>query len=82
MELKSIAMTDEYAAHYFYQMGWMACRLAYKLHEEAEEAGALQSMTDLEEDTIKCSRCEESIPESEAMEVGSWWVCGICYDDI
>ena len=28
-------MTDEYAAHYFYEMGWMACRLAYKLHEES-----------------------------------------------
>jgi hypothetical protein len=33
-ELKSVQMTDEYAAHYFYQMGWMACRLAYKLEEE------------------------------------------------
>jgi formylmethanofuran dehydrogenase subunit E len=39
-------------------------------------------MTDLEEDTIKCSRCEDSIPESEALEVGAWWVCGMCYDDI
>jgi hypothetical protein len=34
MEIKGQAMTDEYAAHYFYQMGWMACRLAYKLEEE------------------------------------------------
>jgi hypothetical protein len=42
MEIKSIPMTDEYAAHYFYQMGWMACRLAYKLHEEAEAAGAFR----------------------------------------
>ena len=42
MELKTIAMTDEYAAHYFYEMGWKACRLAYKLYEEAEEAGAFR----------------------------------------
>ena len=28
-------MTEEYAAHYWYQQGWMACRLAYKLHDEA-----------------------------------------------
>jgi hypothetical protein len=34
IELKAMQMTDEYAAHYFYQMGWMACRLAYKLEEE------------------------------------------------
>jgi hypothetical protein len=34
MEIKTQPMTDEYAAHYFYQMGWMACRLAYKLEEE------------------------------------------------
>ena len=34
IELKAIQMTDEYAAHYFYQMGWMACRLAYKLKDE------------------------------------------------
>jgi formylmethanofuran dehydrogenase subunit E len=34
------------------------------------------------EETIKCSRCEEPTPESEAMEVGAWWVCGICYDDL
>ena len=39
-------------------------------------------MMQLEEDTIKCSRCEEATPESELIEVGSWWVCGICYDDI
>jgi hypothetical protein len=35
MEIQAIAMTDEYAAHYFYDMGWKACRLAYKLHDEA-----------------------------------------------
>jgi formylmethanofuran dehydrogenase subunit E len=39
-------------------------------------------MVELEEDTIKCSRCEEATPESELTEVGAWWVCGICYDDI
>jgi hypothetical protein len=37
MEINSTSMTDEYAAHYFYEMGWMACRLAYKLHNETEE---------------------------------------------
>ncbi len=41
-QINSIPMTDEYAAHYFYDMGWKACRLAYKLHEEAEEAGAFR----------------------------------------
>jgi formylmethanofuran dehydrogenase subunit E len=39
-------------------------------------------MVELEEDTIKCSRCEEATPESEVIEVGAWWVCGMCYDDI
>jgi len=39
IELKLVPMTDEYAAHYYYNMGWMACRLAYKLYEEAEKAG-------------------------------------------
>ena len=33
-------------------------------------------------DTIKCSRCEEKTPESEVQQVGAWWVCGICYDDL
>jgi hypothetical protein len=42
MDVNSIHMTDEYAAHYFYDMGWKACRLAYKLYEEAEEAGAFR----------------------------------------
>ncbi len=36
----------------------------------------------VEEDTIKCSRCEDPKLESELLEVGAWWVCGICYDDI
>ncbi len=36
----------------------------------------------MDEDTIKCSRCEDPTPESEVMEVGAWWVCGMCYDDL
>ena len=39
-ELKAIPMTDEYSAHYFYEMGWKACRLAFLLSKQAEEAGA------------------------------------------
>jgi hypothetical protein len=39
MEIKEIPMTDEYAAHYFYEMGWKACRLAFLLHQQAEEVG-------------------------------------------
>lgn len=34
------------------------------------------------EDIIKCTRCESPTPESELLEVGSWWLCGVCYDDI
>jgi hypothetical protein len=41
-ELKMIPMTDEYAAHYWFQQGWMACRLAYKLYNDAEAAGAFR----------------------------------------
>jgi formylmethanofuran dehydrogenase subunit E len=41
-----------------------------------------QNDEQLEEDTIQCSRCEEHTPESEVIELGSWWVCGICYDDL
>ena len=37
---------------------------------------------DLIGETIKCSRCEKDTPESEVLEVGSWWVCGVCYDDL
>jgi hypothetical protein len=36
----------------------------------------------MEEDTINCSRCEAPTPESELLELLSWWVCGICYDDL
>jgi len=41
-ELKAIPMTDEYAAHYWFQQGWMACRLAYMLHDKADESGAFR----------------------------------------
>jgi formylmethanofuran dehydrogenase subunit E len=33
-------------------------------------------------DTIKCSRCEEKVPEAEIMQVHAWWVCGNCYDEL
>jgi hypothetical protein len=33
-------------------------------------------------DMVQCSRCEEKTPEAEVQSVGSWWLCGICYDDI
>jgi hypothetical protein len=31
---------------------------------------------------IKCSRCEDLTDESELLEVGAWFVCGICYDEL
>jgi len=40
-EVKYIAMTDEYAAQYWHQQGWLACRLAYKLYNDSQEAGAV-----------------------------------------
>ena len=40
-EVKYIAMTDEYAAQYWHQQGWLACRLAYKLYNDAQDAGAV-----------------------------------------
>jgi len=36
----------------------------------------------MEEETIDCTRCGEPTPESELMEMLSWLVCGICYDDL
>ena len=33
-------------------------------------------------DTINCTRCDDPTPESELMELGSWWVCKICYEDL
>ena len=41
-ELKYVKMTDEFAAQYWHQQGWMACRLAYKLYDDAEKAGAFR----------------------------------------
>ena len=38
--LKQIAMSEEYAADYWFRQGWIACRLAYKLYDDAEKAGA------------------------------------------
>jgi hypothetical protein len=38
-EVKYIAMTDEYAAQYWHQQGWLACRLAFLFHRQAEEDG-------------------------------------------
>ena len=40
-EVKYIAMTDEYAAQYWHQQGWLACRLAYKLYNDSQEVGAV-----------------------------------------
>ena len=41
-EVKYIHMTDEYAAQYWHQQGWLACRLAYKLYNYAQDAGAFR----------------------------------------
>ena len=41
-EMKEIFATKEYAAHHWFQQGWMACRLAYLLHDQAEEVGAFR----------------------------------------
>ena len=32
--------------------------------------------------TVQCSRCDERTPETDVHQVGAWWVCGICYDDL
>ena len=34
------------------------------------------------EDMVDCTRCETPTPDSELIELGSWWVCGTCFDDI
>jgi hypothetical protein len=39
-EFKGVMATGEYAAHYWFEQGWKACRLAFLLHEQAEKAGA------------------------------------------
>ena len=41
-ELKTVYMSDEYAAQYWHQQGWTACRLAYKIYDDAEKAGAFR----------------------------------------
>ena len=33
-ELKTIYMSDEYAAQYYYKMGWMAARVQYLMEEK------------------------------------------------
>ena len=38
-EFKSVIATGEYAAHYWFQQGWMACRVAFLMHAKAEKAG-------------------------------------------
>jgi hypothetical protein len=39
---KDVIATGEYAAHYWFEQGWKACRLAFLLHKQAEEAGAFR----------------------------------------
>ena len=41
-QVKYIHMTEEYATQYWHQQGWLACRLAYKLYDDAEKAGAFR----------------------------------------
>ena len=41
-EFKGVMATGEYAAHYWFEQGWKACRLAFLLHQQAEEAGAFR----------------------------------------
>jgi hypothetical protein len=41
-EFKGVIATGEYAAHYWFEQGWKACRLAFLLHKQAEEAGAFR----------------------------------------
>jgi formylmethanofuran dehydrogenase subunit E len=43
---------------------------------------AKQLMAEVEEETIKCSRCEDPTPVAEVIQVATWWVCGICYDEL
>jgi hypothetical protein len=39
-ELKTIYMSDEYAAQYYYKMGWMAARVQHLTQKRLDEAGA------------------------------------------
>jgi hypothetical protein len=41
-EFKDVMATSEYAAHYWFDQGWKACRLAFLLHKQAEESGAFR----------------------------------------
>ena len=41
-EFRDVIATGEYAAHYWFEQGWKACRLAFLLHKQAEEAGAFR----------------------------------------
>ena len=41
-EFKEVIATGEYAAHYWFEQGWKACRLAFLLHQQAEDAGAFR----------------------------------------
>jgi hypothetical protein len=34
-EFKNVIATGEYAAHYWFEQGWKACRLAFLLHDRA-----------------------------------------------
>jgi len=34
-EFKEVIATGEYAAHYWFEQGWKACRLAFLLHDKA-----------------------------------------------
>jgi hypothetical protein len=35
-EFKNVIATGEYAAHYWFEQGWKACRLAFLLHERGQ----------------------------------------------
>jgi hypothetical protein len=37
-EFRGVMATGEYAAHYWFEQGWKACRLAFLLHDQAEKA--------------------------------------------
>jgi hypothetical protein len=41
-EFREVTATTEYAAHYWFEQGWKACRLAFLLHKQADEAGAFR----------------------------------------
>jgi hypothetical protein len=58
-------------------------RLSSKMISLLLAHGSAESVKQsMAEDMINCSRCTDPTPESELLEVGAWWVCGICYDDL